>query len=1024
MARIPVTSARRSLDPGSPVSYPDSLGTGEAISGFGRDIANAGQSISSSMQGVEEAARRQREGIENFEAEQKFIQAKIATANKLPEIQSQVPASGAGFHDNVLTTFDENAQKLLSSVPERLKPKMQALIETERMSLSGKAAGTELEQRYGWYRSGITKAVETGQEQVFNDPAALDAARDEAIRAIEASGLPQAEIDEWKEKARQGIAASLATRLMQDDPTGLVGMLGVAPPPSTLSSLTRAQIGVESSGNPNAVSSAGAAGLMQVMPATGAEIAQEIGDPDFPLSGSDADKREYLKREDVSIRYGEHYREKMLARFGGDVPAALIAYNGGPARAERWLAAGRDDSVIPKESADYYKKVMGAAAPEGNLPIQAKSHVDLDGVKPIVLNRFEALQNQWGRPLPINSGHRDKVYNKRAGGADKSQHIHGNALDVDVSSYSKEERQQLIAMASAMGFTGIGVYNNALHFDMGDRRAWGPTYKGDSVPGWAKDAIGAHLAGKADKLVQGGVSAPGYTLDPRFADLPFSERLKMSGMAQKAAADQAKTFAAQQDARYKAYTDASELRALTGGYSTELEILDDPMLLDADKSSLLRTFRSQQEEASKTDLAIQEYLAGGQMNWNPLDGTDTGMANKVHTALTEKVEPGSPQAQAVTDDFIRRTSIIPSSVAADLRRGGFSEDPAELAAAMGEADRISRIAPESFQTMPSGGDLQKDMASFQHLVRDRGFSAEDAARRLIERRSPEYRVNEDVLGPLADKAVRDLEVSDVTDAFDEGLFSSEPGAGADVTTQNALLAEYREAFREEFIRVGGDEDEAKARAAKELSRTWGVSKVSGDKQLMKFPPEKFYPAIGSEHAYLTADMTATAAEYAGAEIGRAMLRPDAATSADVRAGRPPRYRLFYEREVDGQTIIDQVPGYWAMPADRIQSLSQTARANDSAMRRAEALRQTYDAAAEGGRTAEGVDAVMPTIDLITGQYQRLQSLNPFGGAQAAGRGVAGGKQGRLTVPAMPGSRDAIRDGLNRQREELLRNAPR
>jgi len=109
----------------------------------------------------------------------------------------------------------------------------------------------------------------------------------------------------------------------------------------------------------------------------------------------------------------------------------------------------------------------------------------------------------------------------------------------------------------------------------------------------------------------------------------------------------------------------------------------------------------------------------------------------------------------------------------------------------------------------------------------------------------------------------------------------------------------------------------------------------------------------------------------------------------------------------------------------IQSLSLTARANDSAMRRAEALRQTYDAAAEGGRTAEGVDAVMPTIDLITGQYQRLQSLNPFGSAQASERGgVAGGKQGRLAVPAMPGSRDAIRDGLNRQREELLRNAPR
>src|SRR5690606_6765912 len=52
---------------------------------------------------------------------------------------------------------------------------------------------------------------------------------------------------------------------------------------------------------------------------------------------------------------------KMMNRYGGDKEAALIAYNGGAARADAWLRAGRDDSVIPKESADYYKKVMGRA---------------------------------------------------------------------------------------------------------------------------------------------------------------------------------------------------------------------------------------------------------------------------------------------------------------------------------------------------------------------------------------------------------------------------------------------------------------------------------------------------------------------------------------------------------------------------------------------------------------------------------------------------------------------------------------
>jgi soluble lytic murein transglycosylase-like protein len=119
---------------------------------------------------------------------------------------------------------------------------------------------------------------------------------------------------------------------------------------------------VESGGDPNQVSSAGAAGTMQVMPGTGDEVAREIGDKNYPATGTDAEKRAYLKNPDVSEAYGTHYFNKMMARYNGDQQAALVAYNGGPDRADKWLAAGRDDSVLPKETADYYKKVQAAAS--------------------------------------------------------------------------------------------------------------------------------------------------------------------------------------------------------------------------------------------------------------------------------------------------------------------------------------------------------------------------------------------------------------------------------------------------------------------------------------------------------------------------------------------------------------------------------------------------------------------------------------------------------------------------------------
>jgi len=121
----------------------------------------------------------------------------------------------------------------------------------------------------------------------------------------------------------------------------------------------------------------------------------------------------------------------------------------------------------------------------------------LKGVRPELQEKLGSLQQSFGKELPINSGHRDPKHNAKVGGAKKSQHMHGNAVDLDVKHLSKEERVELIRQASAQGFTGIGVYNNAIHLDMGNRRSWGPTHSASSVPGWAKGVIGEHLSGKA-----------------------------------------------------------------------------------------------------------------------------------------------------------------------------------------------------------------------------------------------------------------------------------------------------------------------------------------------------------------------------------------------------------------------------------------------------------------------------------------------------------------------------------------------
>ena len=102
--------------------------------------------------------------------------------------------------------------------------------------------------------------------------------------------------------------------------------------------LVLAVIAVESAGRVRAVSHAGAAGLMQLMPATAARFG--VADRMVPAA---------------NIRGGVAYLDWLLARFDGDVVLALAAYNAGEG------AVDAHRGVPPfAETRDYVPKVLAA----------------------------------------------------------------------------------------------------------------------------------------------------------------------------------------------------------------------------------------------------------------------------------------------------------------------------------------------------------------------------------------------------------------------------------------------------------------------------------------------------------------------------------------------------------------------------------------------------------------------------------------------------------------------------------------
>lgn len=121
-----------------------------------------------------------------------------------------------------------------------------------------------------------------------------------------------------------------------------------------LQQLVGAVLQQESSGIATAESPVGASGLMQIMPDTARELA-----PSDLAGKSDDEVKAWLKANpNRNVEMGTAYLSQNLRRFGGDVSAALVAYNAGPSRAEEWIKSGKNDAILPAETRDYKEKIL------------------------------------------------------------------------------------------------------------------------------------------------------------------------------------------------------------------------------------------------------------------------------------------------------------------------------------------------------------------------------------------------------------------------------------------------------------------------------------------------------------------------------------------------------------------------------------------------------------------------------------------------------------------------------------------
>lgn len=200
---------------------------------------------------------------------------------------------------------------------------------------------------------------------------------------------------------------------------------------------------------------------------------------------------------------------RSVASTVGNVAGAVTA----PARQ---VAAGVGNIASALRTAAFpsMSPAPRPSVPVGNNPFGSYNRANLS---PGISNALDVLSYApQAANIGINSGYRSPATNAKAGGAGRSQHLDGNAVDIDISRLSPAERTSLLDLAIEKGnVKGVGVYpsGNSLHIDTrANPMAWGPSSRGkysglspkelDQLPEWAQgfdqgDVSGRPVSGHA-----------------------------------------------------------------------------------------------------------------------------------------------------------------------------------------------------------------------------------------------------------------------------------------------------------------------------------------------------------------------------------------------------------------------------------------------------------------------------------------------------------------------------------------------
>jgi soluble lytic murein transglycosylase-like protein len=370
MARIPVYQERQQVNQLVPVSQLSAPDTGAGL--IGRSLQQVGQALGQVSQA---AIQIQSENAKAWASETSGNEMLFWT-QRSQELKQTAGPGGQGYARTINAEFQKRADEIIAQAPDDVSRRYIAQnMLNLRQKLLGSAVEFEAIEGRTYRVNSIKKGADAAAFAIATnpDPMMAESAIGEQLALIDSMNLLPREKAELKDYASKTMSLAYWNSLVQSNPSAVVAAFSSYEPKvsgtANIDKLFSAIQTVESNNNPKVISSAGAVGLMQVLPTTAMdpgfglpnifEFAEKRGVP--VIARNETGAKVLLEDPKIGAEYGQAYMKAMLDRYNGNVVHALAAYNWGPGKADNWVRQGANMDQLPVETQKYIPNVLNLA---------------------------------------------------------------------------------------------------------------------------------------------------------------------------------------------------------------------------------------------------------------------------------------------------------------------------------------------------------------------------------------------------------------------------------------------------------------------------------------------------------------------------------------------------------------------------------------------------------------------------------------------------------------------------------------